>query len=171
MLCVLIVSWALDEIKSLRFESWWVENREKNQITVIFRLDGKPHEVIIKDTKYYVKELYSGEKKKKGAVVTVSYFGCFKPLLQCWDLHVGCSLDIFGKPTIMKQSDLKTAEWNKFYGSFLSEVRTFFLTLVQMKNTFIDELRKYERKALDVKLTRSCEGKGQCTTNLQDLIG
>lgn len=55
-----------DEIKTLRFESWWVENREKNQIIVIFRLDGKPHEVIIKDTKYYVKELYSGEKKRKG---------------------------------------------------------------------------------------------------------
>ena len=50
----------------------------------------------------------------------------------------------------MKQCDLKTAEWNKFYGSFLQE----------MKNTFIDELRKYERKALEVKMTRACEGKG-----------
>ena len=39
-----------------------------------------------------------------------------------------------------------------------------------MKNTFIDELRKYERKALDVKMTRSCEGKGQCQINLRDLI-
>lgn len=29
-----------NEIKQLRFESWWVENREKNHITVIFRLDG-----------------------------------------------------------------------------------------------------------------------------------
>lgn len=74
---------------------------------------------------------------------------------------MGCSLDIFGKPTIMKQCDLKTAEWNKFYGSFLQE----------MKNTFIDELRKYERKALEVKMTRACEGKGQCAINLRDLIG
>lgn len=31
---------SVDEIKNLRFESWWVENREKNMITVIFRLDG-----------------------------------------------------------------------------------------------------------------------------------
>ena len=52
-----------DEIKTLRFESWWVENREKNMISIIFRLDGNPHEVIIKDTKYYVKELYSADKR------------------------------------------------------------------------------------------------------------
>jgi hypothetical protein len=53
----------LDEIRSLRFESWWVENRVKNMISVIYRLDGSPHEIIIKDTKYYVKELYSADKR------------------------------------------------------------------------------------------------------------
>jgi hypothetical protein len=56
---------------------------------------------------------------------------------------------------------LKTAEWNQFYGSFLTE----------MKNTFIEELKKYERKALDQKLTRNCTGKGgQCATNLRELM-
>jgi len=40
-----------------------------------------------------------------------------------------------------------------------------------MKNTFIEELKKYERKALELKLTRSCAGRGQCTTNLRDLMG
>jgi hypothetical protein len=60
----------------------------------------------------------------------------------------------------LKQCDLKTAEWNQFYGSFLTE----------MKNTFIEELKKYERKALDAKLIRSCQQKGQCTTNLRDLM-
>lgn len=39
-----------------------------------------------------------------------------------------------------------------------------------MKNTFIEELKKYERKALDQKLTRNCSGKGQCTTNLRELM-
>lgn len=39
-----------------------------------------------------------------------------------------------------------------------------------MKNTFIEELKKYERKALDPKLTRQGHGKGQCTTNLRDLM-
>jgi len=76
-------------------------------------------------------------------------------------MYVGCYVDIFGKPTILKQCDLKTAEWNQFYGSFLTE----------MKNTFIEELKKYERKALDPKLVRSCSGKGQCMTNLRDLMG
>lgn len=39
-----------------------------------------------------------------------------------------------------------------------------------MKNTFIEELKKYERKALDVRLTRNCEGKKQCSINLRELI-
>merc|ERR1719498_1830979 len=137
-----------NDIKCLRFESWWIENRERNQITVIYKLDGEPHEIIIKDTKYYVKEIYSGEKKNHGQVI------------DCWDLYVGCKVDIFGKTTILKQCDLKTAEWNQFYGSFLTE----------MKNTFIEELKKYERKALDLKLTRSYSKKGQCTTNLRELM-
>jgi hypothetical protein len=126
-----------------------MESKERNRISVIYRLDGQPHEIIIKDTKYYVKEIYSGEKKHPGKVVS------------CWDLYIGCYVDIFGKPTILKQCDLKTAEWNQFYGSFLTE----------MKNTFIEELKKYERKSLDLKLTRSCAGKGQCTTNLRELMG
>jgi hypothetical protein len=85
-----------------------------------------------------VKEIYSGEKKKQGQVI------------DCWDLHINSYVDIFGKPTILKQCDLKTAEWNQFYGSFLTE----------MKNTFIEELKKYERKALDPRLVRACGSKG-----------
>ena len=95
-------------------------------------MDGQPHEIIIKDTKYYVKELYSVEKPNAR-------------ILSCWDLHVGATVDIFGKATVLKQAELRTSEWNKFYASFLSE----------MKNTFIDELKKYERKALDSWLTRT----------------
>ena len=98
---VLINRWIFvfaDDIKCLRFESWWIENGERNQISVIFRLDGEPHEIIIKDTKYYVKEIYSGEKKNHGQVV------------DCWDLYVGCKVDVFGKTTILKQCDLKTVK-------------------------------------------------------------
>ena len=80
----------LDDIRCIRFESWWMEGKDRNRISVVYRLDGQPHEIIIKDTKYYVKEIYSGEKKCQGKVVS------------CWDLHVGCYVDIFGKPTILK---------------------------------------------------------------------
>lgn len=41
-----------------------MESAVKNPIIVLFRLDGQPHEVIIKETKYYVKELFSADKKK-----------------------------------------------------------------------------------------------------------
>ena len=121
----------------LRFESWWIENGERNQISIIYRLDNQPHEIIIKDTKYYVKEIYSGEKRTQGQVI------------ECWDLHIGVKIDVFGKTTILKQCDLKTAEWNQFYGSFLTE----------MKNTFIEELKKYERKALDPRLVRNANSR------------
>lgn len=63
----------IDEIKSLRFESWWVENRVKNPITVIYRLDGNPHEVIIKETKYFVKELYSANKNVSSQLSVRTY--------------------------------------------------------------------------------------------------
>lgn len=39
-----------------------------------------------------------------------------------------------------------------------------------MRNTFIEELKKYERKALDPKLTRGGEGKVQCTINLREIM-
>ena len=52
-----------DQIKNLQFTSWYIENGEKNLITVVFNLDGNPHEIIIRDTKYYVKEIYSADKR------------------------------------------------------------------------------------------------------------
>ena len=64
----------IEDISTLRFESWWMEGREKNMITVLYCLDGNPHEVTIKDTKYFVKELYACEKHKS-SIITV------KPLL------------------------------------------------------------------------------------------
>ena len=73
----------LDQIKSLQFTSWWVENGDKNNIVIVFRLDGQPHEIIIKDTKYYVKELYSADKRNT-AQLAVSY--CFLTLFMVFML-------------------------------------------------------------------------------------
>ena len=39
-----------------------------------------------------------------------------------------------------------------------------------MKNTFIEELKKYERKALDTWLTKNHTGKAQASANLKKLI-
>ena len=83
----------------------------------MFHLDGQPHEIIIKDTKYYVKELYSADKRNTAQ-------------LACWDLYVGASIDVFGKATVLKQADLKTSEWNKFYSSFLTEVSSFYSSVI-----------------------------------------
>ena len=75
-------------------------------------------------------------------------------------MFVGAKIDVFGKNVELKQCDLKTQEWNKFYASFLAE----------MKNTFIEELRKYERKALDPWVSKNCSGKIAASTNLRMLI-
>lgn len=40
-----------------------------------------------------------------------------------------------------------------------------------MKNTFVEELKKYERKALEPWLTTAHCGKAQASTNLRKLIG
>ena len=40
-----------------------------------------------------------------------------------------------------------------------------------MKNTFIEELKKYERKALDPWLNKTHSGKAQASTHLRKLIG
>lgn len=61
--------------------------------------------------------------------------------------------------TVLKQCDLKTAEWNKFYSSFLTEVSHCISKFWQMKNTFVEELKKYERKALEPWLTTPHCGK------------
>jgi hypothetical protein len=42
-------------------------------ISVIYKLDGSPHEVIIKDTKYYVKELYSADKRNTNQLQVRNY--------------------------------------------------------------------------------------------------
>ena len=41
-----------------------------------------------------------------------------------------------------------------------------------MKNTFLEELRKYERKALEPKITKPCESvkERQGAVNLRELI-
>lgn len=125
-----------------------MENGTKHPIKLKFRLDGKPHEVTIQEKKYCLKEIYICESIKTTKVATI------------WDLHVGAKVDIFGKPTILKKCCLKTTEWNKFYGAFLKEI----------KKTLVDEIKKYERKKLDIRIIKECEGKQQGSIDLAMLI-
>ena len=52
---------------------------------------------------------------------------------------------------MLKQCDLKTAEWNKFYGAFLNEI----------KSTFVEEIKKYERKSFEAEVLKPCGTKLQ----------
>jgi len=61
-------------------------------ISIIFRLDGNPHEIIIKDTKYYVKELYSADKKNTSQLsVSLLSISCLLTMI-CVGSAGTCSL-------------------------------------------------------------------------------
>ena len=79
------------EISCLNFESWFVESGIKHPIKIKFRLDKKPHEIIIQEKKYLLKELYICDSIKLKRVASI------------WDLHLGAKIDVFGKPTILKK--------------------------------------------------------------------
>ena len=38
-----------------------------------------------------------------------------RPHLQCWDLHVGCRINVLGRPTTLMQCDLVTAQWLEYH--------------------------------------------------------
>ena len=72
-----------------------MEGREKNMITVVYHLDGNPHEITIKDTKYFVKEIYACEKHKN-SIITVRMIDL--SLFSVGTYSLGARLTYLGKP-------------------------------------------------------------------------
>jgi hypothetical protein len=56
--------------------------------------------------------------------------------LEIWDMFIGSSIDILGKPTILKQADMKTIEW-------IEQKAKQFL---QTRENLVEEIRKYNSK-------------------------
>ena len=57
-----------------------------------------------------------------------------RPHLQGWDLHVGCRLNILGRPTTLMQCNLLTRKWLEYHAERLGRI----------KKTLAEGLRKYE---------------------------
>lgn len=57
-----------------------------------------------------------------------------RPHLQGWDLHVGCRLNILGRPTTLMQCNLLTGKWLEYHADRLGRI----------KKSLVEMLRKYE---------------------------
>jgi hypothetical protein len=57
-----------------------------------------------------------------------------RPHLECWDLHVGCRINVLGRPTTLMQCNLVTGQWLEYHSSRLNII----------KHALEESLRKYE---------------------------
>lgn len=107
---------------NLTFYSWWFENNEKHRLTLTYNLENSVLKVIIDNEpqEHIIDDVQSAKGKS----------------VDCWDLYVGAELDIFGKPTVLKQCDRMTAQWNLFHGR----------KLLKMRKKLTETLIKYEVK-------------------------
>merc|ERR1719502_1974566 len=53
---------------------------------------------------------------------------------ECWDLHVGCKLNVLGRPMMLMQANLVTGQWLEYHGE----------RLLRIKAALEDSLKKYE---------------------------
>ena len=116
------------ETPTLTFESWWYEGRDKQKLAFIYDTQTKRAQVIIE----VLAEPQTLEvlQNSKGRPLTV------------WDLHIGCEIDIFGKSTIFKRCDQRTADWNHSFAELHKN----------LYNQVEQEVRKYDISRLSHRL-------------------
>jgi hypothetical protein len=111
----------------LEFTSWWWENSTKERLAITYLRESGALQVHIKDLETVVIDspLHASGRK-----------------LEIWDMFVGSEIDILGKFTILKQCDIKTAQWNMKTGKKLLKIR----------DQLIEEIRKYDNKPFPQRL-------------------
>lgn len=116
------------ETPSLTFESWWYEGRDKHKLTFLYDFESQQAQIMLDE----LLEPQNLEilQNTKGKPLTV------------WDLHIGCEIDIFGKPTIFKRCDQRTAEWNHSYANLHKD----------LQGQVEQEVRKYDTSRLSHRL-------------------
>ncbi|CAG9324732.1 unnamed protein product [Blepharisma stoltei] len=135
----------MEEVEYLNFTSWWWEGQEKHIISLSFHTVEQVAFVSIDNNESQIIEKLANLQGKT---------------VEKWDLFIGSEVDIFGKPTYLKQCDAATAEWNQRRG------RQF----IHIKNRLKEELEKYDTKPLPKKLLLSYDTNiiGGC--NLRGII-
>jgi len=141
------------DLRFLTFQSWWTEMGTKRYVELCFDLESELFQVVldkhvnvldrqtvysanyeslaavtIKDTKVmsmHLHEKLSGNQHAESLR---------RPHLECWDLHVGCRLNVLGRPTTLMQCNLVTGQWLEYHAERLSRIKT----------ALEESLKKYE---------------------------
>lgn len=172
------------DLRFLTFQSWWTEMGTKRYMELCFdmqtelfqvvldktvqvldpKLSNNPNyvsyqSVISQDTKVMSMRLH---EKLSGNQHAESMR---RDSLQCWDLHVGCRLNVLGRPTTLMQCNLVTGQWLEYHAERLTRI----------KGALEESLRKYETIPMAQAFTSqkgkglgSTKGKG--TTDLRTLF-
>ena len=141
------------ELRFLTFSSWWTEMGTKRYMELCFDLESELFQVILDkqvnvlDFKYQDNsnyESYVSVIDKDTKVMSMHLHeklsgnqhaeSLRRPHLQGWDLHVGCRLNILGRPTTLMQCNLLTRKWLEYHAERLGRI----------KKTLAEGLRKYE---------------------------
>lgn len=169
------------ELRFLTFSSWWTEMGTKRYMELCFDLESELFQVVLdknvrvldpklennanyeshcgiigKDTKVmsmHLHEKLSGNQHAESLR---------RPHLECWDLHVGCRLNVLGRPTTLMQCNLVTGQWLEFHAE----------RLMRIKGALEESLRKYETVPMAAAFAskKASGGRTQGTTDLRTLL-
>jgi len=172
------------ELRFLTFSSWWTEMGTKRYMELCFDLESELFQVVLdkqvrvldpklennanyeshvdiigKDTKVmsmHLHEKLSGNQHAESLR---------RPHLECWDLHVGCRLNVLGRPTTLMQCNLVTGQWLEYHAE----------RLFRIKAALEESLRKYETVPMAAafaskKGSGAAGGKAKGTTDLRTLL-
>ena len=140
-------------LRFLTFYSWWMESGTKRYMEICFDLQSELFQLVLDktvvnlDPKMQYNPLYEsmGDVTAQDTKVMSMHLheklsgnqhaeSLRRPHLQGWDLHVGCRLNILGRPTTLMQCNLLTGKWLEYHADRLGRI----------KKSLAEMLRKYE---------------------------
>ena len=140
-------------LRFLTFYSWWMESGTKRYMEICFDLQSELFQLVLDKTvaNLDLKMMYNPLYESMGAVTAQDTKvmsmhlheklsgnqhaeSLPRPHLQGWDLHVGCRLNILGRPTTLMQCNLLTGKWLEYHADRLGRI----------KKSLAEMLRKYE---------------------------
>ena len=129
-------------LRFLTFYSWWMESGTKRYMEICFDLQSELFQLVLDKTvaNLDLKMMYNPLYESMGAVTAQDTKvmsmhlheklsgnqhaeSLRRPHLQGWDLHVGCRLNILGRPTTLMQCNLLTGKWLEYHAERLERIR------------------------------------------------
>jgi len=167
-------------LRFLTFQSWWTEMGTKRYMELCFDLESELFQVVLDKTVNVLdaKQVNNANYESLCAVVEkdtkVMSMHLHEKLsgnqhaeslrrkhLECWDLHVGCRLNVLGRPTTLMQCNRVTGQWLEYHAE----------RLLRIKSALEETLRKYETVPMAAAFqSKAKQGKAKGTTDLRTLI-